>query len=216
MDTYPDNALYKVHTVAETATLDPDGWRDGKWSRLAPSSMTTPEFEIIVVPGGFRRRRDYQDRPRVIDWIAGQAAADVVTTSVCTGAALLAKAGVLAGKRSTTHWASIGRLRERHPETTVLDDLRVVDEGKVVDLGRGQRRDRHGAAHRRPDARTEVAVATAREMEYRWEPVATELARLISELVHIDRSIRASIRPVPAKGKSLHSSPTRMRGTGLE
>jgi transcriptional regulator GlxA family with amidase domain len=169
MDTYPDNALYKVHTVAETA----ESIRTVGGMEVVPTCTIDdhPGFEIIVVPGGFGTRAIYQERPRVIDWIAGQAAVDVVTTSVCTGAALLAKAGVLSGKRSTTHWASIDRLREAHPETTVLDDLRVVDEGKVVTsagVSAGIDMALHIVARMHGH---EAAAATAREMEYRWEPV---------------------------------------------
>ena len=170
MDTYPDNALYKVHTVAETAA----SIRTVGGMEVVPTCTIDdhPEFEIIVVPGGIGTRAIYQDRPRVIDWIAGQAAADVTTTSVCTGAALLAKAGVLTGKRSTTHWASIGRLRELHPETTVLDDLRVVDEGKIVTsagVSAGIDMALHVVARMHGQ---EAAAATARQMEYHWEPVA--------------------------------------------
>jgi transcriptional regulator GlxA family with amidase domain len=169
MDTYPDNALYTVRTVAETAaSIRTVGGMD-----VVPACTIDdhPDFEIIVVPGGFGTRAIYRERARVIEWIARQAAGNVVTTSVCTGASLLAKAGVLAGKRSTTHWASIGRLRELHPDTTVLDDLRVVDEGKVVTsagVSAGIDMALHIVARMHGH---EAAIATAREMEYRWEPV---------------------------------------------
>ena len=168
MDTYPDNALYKVHTVAETA----DSIRTVGGMEVVPTCTIDnhPEFEIIVVPGGFGTRAIYQGNSRVIEWIAGQAASDVVTTSVCTGAALLAKAGVLSGKRSTTHWASIERLRELHPEMTVLDDMRVVDEGKVVTsagVSAGIDMALHIVARMYGH---DAAVKTARDMEYRWEP----------------------------------------------
>jgi len=168
MDTYPDNALYTVHTVAETA----DSIRTVGGMEVVPACTIDdhPDFEIIVVPGGFGTRAIYQGNSRVIEWIARQAASDVVTTSVCTGAALLAKAGVLSGKRSTTHWASIGRLRELHPETTVLDDLRVVDEGKIVTsagVSAGIDMALHIVARMHGH---DAAVKTARDMEYRWEP----------------------------------------------
>jgi transcriptional regulator GlxA family with amidase domain len=169
MDTYPDNALYTVRTVAETAaSIRTVGGMD-----VVPACTIDdhPDFEIIVVPGGFGTRAIYRERARVIEWIARQAAGNVVPTSDCTGASLLAKAGVLAGKRSTTHWASIGRLRELHPDTTVLDDLRVVDEGKVVTsagVSAGIDMALHIVARMHGH---EAAIATAREMEYRWEPV---------------------------------------------
>ena len=168
METYPDNALYKVHTVAESA----DSIRTVGGMEVVPTCTIDnhPDFEIIVVPGGFGTRAIYQGNSRVTEWIAQQAAADVVTTSVCTGAALLAKAGLLTGKRSTTHRASIGRLRELYPETTVLNDLRVVDEGNIVTsagVSAGIDMVLHIVARMHGH---EAAVKTARDMEYRWEP----------------------------------------------
>ena len=77
MDTYPDNALYKVHTVAEKA----DSIRTVGGMEVVPTCTIDdhPAFEIIVVPGGFGTRAIYEERPRVIDWIAGQAAAHGIT-----------------------------------------------------------------------------------------------------------------------------------------
>ena len=167
-DRYPDNALFKVHTVAENAApIKTVGGME-----VVPSCTIadhTP-FAILVLPGGFGTRAIYREKPDVLDWIARQAERGVITTSVCTGASLLAKAGLLRGKRATTHWASIDRLRELHPEITVLDDLRIVDEGAVVtsagvsagiDMALHIVARLHGA---------EAAVKTARDMEYRWEP----------------------------------------------
>ena len=53
-------------------------------------------------------------------------------TSVCTGAFLLARAGLLDGRRATTHWASCGELRRRHPEVEVEPDPIFVRDGNVV------------------------------------------------------------------------------------
>ncbi len=52
-------------------------------------------------------------------------------TSVCTGAFVLAAAGLLDGKRATTHWSSCDRLAERHPHTTVDPDRIFVQDGNV-------------------------------------------------------------------------------------
>jgi transcriptional regulator GlxA family with amidase domain len=59
---------------------------------------------------------------------AGQAE---VVTSVCTGAFLLERAGLLHGRRATTHWASLDRLRA-FDDVQVVDDQRWVDEGPIV------------------------------------------------------------------------------------
>jgi transcriptional regulator GlxA family with amidase domain len=167
-DRYPDNALFKVHTVAESAAAI----RTVGGMEVVPTCTITdhPPFAILVVPGGFGTRAIYREKPQVVDWITRQAERDAITTSVCTGASLLAKAGILRGKRATTHWASIDRLRELHPEITVLDDLRVVDEGTVVTsagVSAGIDMALHLVARLHG---TETAINTARDMEYRWQP----------------------------------------------
>jgi transcriptional regulator GlxA family with amidase domain len=169
-DRYPDNALFSVHTVAESAAPV----RTVGGMEVVPSCEIAdhPPFAILVVPGGFGTRAIYREKPQVVDWIARQARRDTITTSVCTGASLLAKAGILRGKRATTHWASIDRLRELHPEITVLDDLRVVDEGAVVTsagVSAGIDMALHLVARLHG---TETAINTARDMEYRWQPDA--------------------------------------------
>jgi transcriptional regulator GlxA family with amidase domain len=95
------------------------------------SFETCPQLDLLVVPGGWGTRRDVENQ-RVVDWVRAQAAGAELVVSVCTGSFLLAKAGLLAGKRATTHWMSLDRLRTTHPEVTVEDRLHWVDEGKVM------------------------------------------------------------------------------------
>jgi len=56
-------------------------------------------------------------------------------TSVCTGALLLAKAGLLNGKMATTHWVSIERLEKEFPQVEVQREVKFVDEGNVITSG---------------------------------------------------------------------------------
>jgi transcriptional regulator GlxA family with amidase domain len=91
-----------------------------------------PPLDILVVPGGAGADVIYAGNERVLDWIAAQAARTELTTSVCTGAKLLAKRGLLDGKRATTHWGSVESLQRRHPEVDVVADARFVDAGPVV------------------------------------------------------------------------------------
>ncbi|MDH4060035.1 MAG: DJ-1/PfpI family protein [Aquincola sp.] len=84
-----------------------------------------PPLDVLVVPGGQGTRRAV-DNPVLIDFIAQRAAAARHVLSVCTGAFLLHKAGLLAGRSATTHWASLDRLRE-------LGDVRVLEQRYVVD-----------------------------------------------------------------------------------
>jgi transcriptional regulator GlxA family with amidase domain len=87
-------------------------------------------------------------------------------TSVCTGAFLLGRAGLLEGKRVTTHWASIERLRRSLPEATVLEDVRFLDEGAIVTsagISAGIDMALHLVARLHSE---KLAQQTARRMEY--------------------------------------------------
>jgi transcriptional regulator GlxA family with amidase domain len=90
-----------------------------------------PPLDVLVVPGGWGTRRLLDDR-RTIDWIAACGAAVSTLTSVCTGALLLGEAGLLDGRRATTHWRALDLMRERFPRVTVEDRLHVVEDGHVV------------------------------------------------------------------------------------
>ena len=170
-----ERRLFDVVTIAERAEVV--ACRGGLL--VQPNQTFAEHFplDILVVPGGYGTRRQ-QENPVVIDWIARQHASESLTTSVCTGAFLLGAAGLLDGLRATTHWATIGGLRERHPAANVLAEARVVDEGKIItsagvsagiDMALHVVRRLHG---------DEVARRTARDMEYDWggEPQAGKLA----------------------------------------
>jgi len=90
-----------------------------------------PPLDLLVVPGGYGTRRE-RTNPVLRDWIKAQDARTELTTSVCTGAFLLAGAGLLDGKGATTHWTTIDGLRQLHPAVDVRANARFVDEGNVV------------------------------------------------------------------------------------
>ncbi|MDQ6695977.1 MAG: DJ-1/PfpI family protein [Actinomycetota bacterium] len=89
-----------------------------------------PALDVVLVPGGQGTRREV-DNPVLTDWLAKVAVDCRWVTSVCTGAFVLHAAGPARGKRVTTHWGSIDRLRERG-DATVLEDVRYVRDGNVV------------------------------------------------------------------------------------
>lgn len=68
--------------------------------------------DALIVPGGFGTRRLERDS-RVLEWIRRVDATTRITASVCTGSHVLAAAGVLAGRRATSHWSTRERLREQ-------------------------------------------------------------------------------------------------------
>ena len=77
-----------------------------------------PKLDILVVPGGWGARKEMQNE-RLLGWIAERSRQVETLTSVCTGALLLGKAGLLDGKRATTHWRSLDWMQELFPKTKV-------------------------------------------------------------------------------------------------
>lgn len=121
--------LMDVFTVAESL----DAIRCNNPVTIVPDFTLEqcPPADILVTPGGIGTRTAIE-RPHLVDWIARAAAKAEVATSVCTGSFLLAKAGVVAGRPVTTHWASIERMRADFPELKVEEDVRWVDAWPVV------------------------------------------------------------------------------------
>ena len=87
-----------------------------------------PEPDVIVIPGGFGTRALVEDQ-EMLDWLRHAHAHSTWTTSVCTGALLLAAAGILNGLRATTHWLQYDLLR---PYGVTPVDERIVREGKII------------------------------------------------------------------------------------
>lgn len=122
--------LFDVVTIAEEAQTV--RCRGGLLVEPHYTIDNHPPLDILVVPGGAGADVIYAGNERVLDWIAAQAAKIELTTSVCTGAKLLARRGLLDGRRATTHWGSVESLQRRHPEIDVVADARFVDEGPIV------------------------------------------------------------------------------------
>ena len=92
-----------------------------------------PPIDILVVPGGFGTRALLADAG-ALDWIRNAAKGARLVTSVCTGSLLLAKAGLLADRRATTHWGALDLL-ESLGGVRVDREKRVVDDGVVTSAG---------------------------------------------------------------------------------
>lgn len=101
--------------------------------RVLPDYTLTncPALDILVVPGGWGTRQAIDDET-LIGWIGERGEQIETLTSVCTGAMLLGRAGLLDGRRATTHWRSLDWMRERFPDVTVEDQLHVVEDGRLV------------------------------------------------------------------------------------
>ncbi|HJV66953.1 MAG TPA: DJ-1/PfpI family protein [Geomonas sp.] len=124
-----------------------------------------PEFDILCVPGGWGTRREMENQA-LLAWLRDRAARVELVTSVCTGAMLLGFAGLLQGRRATTHWRSLDWMAESFAETTVVRDQHVVDDGSLISsAGISAGIDMALAVVQRYHGE-QVARATARQMEY--------------------------------------------------
>jgi len=85
-----------------------------------------PRMDVLIVPGGVHFHE--LEKSNVIEWIAQIDSKTKITASVCTGAFLLAKAGVLQDKSCTTHWEDIPDLRATFPALDVKENAAWVDE----------------------------------------------------------------------------------------
>jgi transcriptional regulator GlxA family with amidase domain len=98
------------------------------------SFVDAPPFDILIVPGGMGTRREINN-DNMIKWILDQKIHVQFMTSVCTGALLLAKAGLLNHKKATTHWGSYDWLQNEFPDVIVERNVKFVDEGNILTSG---------------------------------------------------------------------------------
>lgn len=110
----------------EPGEMRTDTGRLGITADASIDDLTAPD--VLLVPGGVGNRPLLEDE-RVLDWVRAVDEKSQWTTSVCTGSLVLGAAGLLEGKRATSHWAYRDTLRDYGAEP-VAD--RVVEDGKYV------------------------------------------------------------------------------------
>jgi transcriptional regulator GlxA family with amidase domain len=91
----------------------------------------SPSFDVLVHPGGPGTRPMLQDGEH-LEWIRSQRQTVPLMTSVCTGSLVYAAAGLLVGRRATTHWASLNLLSELDPTIRTDVAARFVDDGDLI------------------------------------------------------------------------------------
>ncbi len=125
-----------------------------------------PLIDVLIVVGGVHTEE--MKKPAVLEWIKEVSKTAKFVASVCTGAFLLAEAGVLSKNRVTTHWEDIPALRASYPDLEVLENQRWVDEGNIItsggisagiDMSLHLVSKIHGLA---------LAEKTAKQMEFNW------------------------------------------------
>lgn len=159
-----DSAPFETFTVARTR--DQVTAIGGLTVVPRYSWADAPAIDILVVPGGFGTRALLHDEA-TLTWIRDTAARARQVTSVCTGALLLAKIGLLQGKRATTHWAGLELLATIDPTIQVQRERRVVHDGVFTSAGVSAGIDMAFAVVEQNCGR-EVALETAHYIEYPW------------------------------------------------
>ncbi|MET9349050.1 DJ-1/PfpI family protein [Streptomyces termitum] len=118
-----------AETVLVAKAAGPVRNDQGSLALVADKALAdVPRPDVVLVPGGPETRRAAHD-PELREWLRTADATSTWTTSVCTGALLLAAAGLLDGRRATTHWLAREELRALGAEPTAE---RVVFDGKYV------------------------------------------------------------------------------------
>ena len=120
---------YRVRTVA--AEAGPVASAQGPRAHADHGFANCPPLDVLLVPGGMGTRREV-DNAKLTRWIAATADAAEVVTSVCTGAALLARAGVLDGRRATTNKRAFDWVVTQGPRVEWIRKARWVEDGKFV------------------------------------------------------------------------------------
>lgn len=159
-------APFEVASVAHVAAGQPVQARAGLQLLANHALAGSPPADVLIVPGGVVDTP--MASPETLRWIARTAAKARIVASVCTGAFLLAASGVVADDAVTTHWEDVAELRERFPSLDVREDVRWVDNGRVVSsagISAGIDMSLHLVERL---AGRELAERTARQMDYAW------------------------------------------------
>jgi putative intracellular protease/amidase len=161
-------AGFEVFTVAQK----PDPITTVFGMTVTPNHTFADELkaDILLVPGGYVGGAE-QD-PQTLKWLQASAEKATVVLSVCNGAYILAKAGLLNGLTATTTAGLIDGLAKAAPNIKVVHDQRFVDNGKIITAG-GLSAGIDGALHVVSKLYSKGrAQAVALGLEYNWQPDA--------------------------------------------
>lgn len=89
-----------------------------------------PKLDLFIVPGGWGTRKEINNA-RLIRWISEQSKKSLLTASICTGSSLIGKAGLLDGKKATTHWRAFDFLHECAPKANIQRNVYFTIENSI-------------------------------------------------------------------------------------
>lgn len=124
-----DYNLFKVFTVTQNG----QDIKSVNGLRILPdfSFENHPDIDILIIPGGVGTKSEML-KEDVLEWIKRNHSNSKITMSVCSGARLLGKLGLLDDLKCTTHHEVIEHLEEIAPKTIICRDKRFIDNGKIL------------------------------------------------------------------------------------
>ena len=164
MDTEYNQKLFTVNTVAQTKDLIKA--RNGLKIQPDYDFYSSPHFDVLIIPGGYGAEEIEIHNETLVNWIRDRVHDCYVIASVCTGAFLLAEAGLLEGKQATTHWMDIDRLEREYSKIKVQRGVKFVDENAIITSGGISAGINMSFYLLKKLAGEEIATATAQRMEY--------------------------------------------------
>jgi transcriptional regulator GlxA family with amidase domain len=163
--------LFELFSVAEQAGVVKPG--EGPPSYAEYGFVEAPTYDLLLIPGGFGTRAAVNNEA-FLKQLAEASQRATVTTTVCTGSALLARTGLLDGRPATSNKIAWDWVVQQGPRVKWIRQARWVDDGTIVtssgvsagiDMALSLIARLHGSA---------MALASARNMEYRWHDDAAD------------------------------------------
>jgi len=163
--------LFEIVTVAEKAGPIKSG--EGPTTHADHAFAAAPAYDILLVPGGFGTRQAINNAPLLLALTAASRKA-AITTTVCTGSALLARTGLMDNRPATSNKIAWDWVTQQGPRVLWRRKARWVDDGNVltssgvsagIDMALSLIARMHGR---------EMALTSARNMEYVWREGAED------------------------------------------
>lgn len=129
----------------------------------------SPQFDILIIPGGYGAEMIELHNEILLNWIKEKSKDTSIIASVCTGAFLLAEAGLLDGRQATTHWMDVDRLMREYSKIKVKRDVRFIDETTILTSGGISSGINMSLYLVGKLLGEEIARTTAKRMEYEYE-----------------------------------------------